>query len=195
MNEPFQYDGFISYGAHDRGEARALAARLRRDGLRAWPGVFDGFSAEGASDKDGARPSDEARRSQREAGLEQARTLLLLLSRHATAAEWVTFEQHAVRFRDPLNQLRRLLPVRLDDAEMRDALKPFAYVDWRLRSEEQYERLLAACRPAATETARATEPKNQAQPSKVFEGHIGAVRGVAGTPDGRRIKASLASVS
>jgi TIR domain len=150
MNELFKYDVFMSYSAHDQGEARALAERLRRDGLRVWPGVFDGFSAEGAADQDGARPSDEARqaaRSQSEAGLEQARTLVQLLSRHATAAEWVTFEQHAVRFRDPLNQLRRLVPVRLDDAEMRDALKPFAYVDWRLRSEEQYARLLAACLP------------------------------------------------
>lgn len=34
--------------------------------------------------------------------LEQARTLVLLLSRHATAAAWVTFEQHAVGFRDSL---------------------------------------------------------------------------------------------
>ena len=142
MNEPFKYDVFMSYSAHDQGEARALAERLRRDGLRVWPGVFDDASE---------RQPDEARRNQSEAGLEQARTLVLLMSQHASAAEWVTFEQHAVRFRDPLPPRRRLLPVRLPvrlhAAEMRDALKPFALVDWRLRSEEQYARLLAACRP------------------------------------------------
>ena len=98
MNEPFKYDVFMSYGAHDRGEARALAERLRRDGLRVWPGVFDDDAQDEAIQ---TNQIGGAARNQPAAGLEQARTLVLLLSQHATAAEWVTFEQHAVRLRRP----------------------------------------------------------------------------------------------
>jgi hypothetical protein len=36
MNEQFTYDVFLSHSAHDTATARALAERLRSDGLRVW---------------------------------------------------------------------------------------------------------------------------------------------------------------
>lgn len=66
-------------------------------------------------------------------------------------------------FRDPINQLRRFIPLRLDDAEIKDVLKQFAHVDWRQKADEEYAKLLATCRPAVTETGRASEQKDQLQ--------------------------------
>jgi hypothetical protein len=65
--------------------------------------------------------------------LEQSRTLVLVMSQHASASEWVTFEHHSVLFRDPTNQQRRFIPVRLDDAEIKDTLRQFTYVDSQSR--------------------------------------------------------------
>ena len=179
MAETFTYDVFISHSSKDKPAARELAERLRRDGLRVWPGVFE--------DEWEIKPGDAILLKIQE-GLEQSRTLVLVMSQHASASEWVTFEHHSVLFRDPTNQQRRFIPVRLDDAEIRDALKQFAYVDWRLRSEEQYARLLAACRPAASETTeRVTEREGQPPQCRIFRGHTSYVYRVAVTPDGQRI--------
>ncbi|HEX8999524.1 MAG TPA: TIR domain-containing protein, partial [Blastocatellia bacterium] len=172
MAETFTYDAFISHSAKDKPAVRELAERLRNDGLRVWLDDWE------------IKPGDAILLKIQE-GLEQSRTLVLVMSQHASASEWVTFEHHSVLFRDPTNQQRRFIPVRLDDAEIRDALKQFAYVDWRQRSEEQYAQLLTACRPAAAETAALTKRKVQARPSKVFKGHTAAVWGVAVTPDGQ----------
>ncbi len=174
MAETFTYDVFISHSAKDKPAVRELAERLRKEGLRVW---FDEWEI---------KPGDAILLKIQE-GLEQSRTLVLLMSQHALASEWATFEHHSVLFRDPTNQQRRFIPVRLDDAEIRDALKQFAYVDWRQRSEEQYARLLAACRSAVAEPERVIEMITQARPSKVFKGHTAAVWGMAVTPDGRRV--------
>lgn len=141
MAEQFKFDVFISHSEKDKPAVRELAERLRRDGLRVW---FDDWEI---------KPGD-AILLKIQAGLEQARTLVLVMSQHASASEWVTFEHYSVLFRDPTNQQRRFIPVRLDDAEIRDALKQFAYVDWRRRSEEQYVRFLVARRPASRDRAR-----------------------------------------
>ncbi len=157
MAEQFKYDVFISHSSQDKPAVRELAERLRRDGLRVW---FD--EAE-------IKPGDAILRRIHE-GLEQARTLVLMMSQHASASEWVRFEHQSALFNDPTNQQGRFIPVRLDDAEIPYTLKQFAYVDWRQRSEEQYARLLAACRPAAAETERVIERKDQARSSEVSDG-------------------------
>src|SRR6185503_5362770 len=71
-------------------------------------------------------------------GLEHSRTLVLVLSANASESEWVTFESQTILFNDPTNQKRRFIPLLLDNAEIKDTLKQFAYVDWRQKSDEQY---------------------------------------------------------
>jgi WD40 repeat protein len=121
-----------------------------------------------------------------EQGLESSRTLLLVMSHGAFASEWVTLERHTALFRDPTNQQRRFIPLRLDDAEINDSLRQFAYVDWRGKDEGQYAKLVAACRPPAEEAKR-WRPSATRLDARLFSlGHTGPIMGVALTGDGRR---------
>ena len=55
-------------------------------------------------------------------------------------------ESGTFRFRDPLNQERRFLPVRLDDAPIKGSLAQFLYINWIPEAREQeYAKLLNAC--------------------------------------------------
>ena len=101
MPATFKYDIFLSHSSKDKPAVRELAERLRRDGLRVW---FDEWEI---------RPGDPILLKIEE-GLEQSRTLVLAMSRNAFASEWVTLERHTAMFRDPTNQRRRFIPVRLD---------------------------------------------------------------------------------
>ena len=50
-------------------------------------------------------------------------------------------------FRDPLNQERRFIPLRLDDAPIKGSRVPFLYINWRRRtSEQEYAEILEPCR-------------------------------------------------
>jgi len=175
MSEDFAYDVFISHSSADKPAVRELAQRLRVDGLRVWldewvikPGDMIGLRIE--------------------EGLERSRTLVLVMSANAFASEWVTLERHTVMFRDPTNQQRRFIPLRLDDAAIKDTLRQYAYVDWRQRADAEYERLLGACRlpVVAAEPKSEVMQKGKAVPGKVLRGHTALVWGVAVTPDGRR---------
>ncbi len=137
MSEEFKYDVFLSHSSKDKPTVRELAERLRRDGLRVWLDEWE------------IQPGDPILLKIEE-GLEQSRTLVLAMSANAFASEWVTLERQTAMFRDPTNQQRRFIPLRLDDAEIKDALRQFAYVDWRQRNVAQYAKLLAACRPPAS---------------------------------------------
>jgi len=135
MSTDFSYDVFLSHSSKDKPVVRKLAERLRADGLRVW---FDEWEIQ---------PGDPISMKIEE-GLEQSRTLVLCMSENAFASEWVTLERHTALFRDPTNKERRFVPLKMDDAEITDVLKQFAYVDWRKKSDEQYARLLKACGPS-----------------------------------------------
>lgn len=172
MTEAFQYDVFISYSSMDKAAVRELAKRLKADGLQVW---FDEWEIH-PGDMIGLKI---------EQGLECSRTLVLVMSNTAFASEWVTLERHTTLFRDPTNARRRFVPLRLDDAEIKSAmLNQFAYVDWRQKSDEQYARLLIACRSPIGEVV--VERKGEAQPSTVFEGHAGYVGALTVTADAPR---------
>jgi hypothetical protein len=134
MSEPFPYDVFLSHSSQDAPAVRELAQRLKKDGLRVW---FDEWEI---------KPGDSIV-SKIERGLEQSRVLVLAMSEGAFGSDWVSLERTTALFRDPSNVRRRFVPLRLDDAEIPDLLKQFAYVDWRQQSEDEYARLLEACRP------------------------------------------------
>ena len=72
-----------------------------------------------------------------EAGLEHSRVLVLCMSAHAFGSDWAQLEAGTFRFRDPLNQDRRFIPLRLDDAPIKGSLAQFLYINWLLREREQ----------------------------------------------------------
>ncbi|KCZ70864.1 WD40 repeat-containing protein [Candidatus Methanoperedens nitroreducens] len=170
MTETFTYDVFISHSSRDKLVVRELAQQLKMDGLRVW---FDEWEIK-PGDMIGLRI---------EQGLEQSRCLILVMSSNAFASEWVALERHTALFRDPTNARRRFIPLRLDDAEIKDILKQFAYVDWRQRSDEQYVKLLEACRPPVVATKPTGIQKQQS--IKTLKGHTRGVWEVAVTPDCR----------
>ncbi len=172
--QTFSYDVFISHSAKDKDAARDLAERLTADSLRVW---FDEWEI---------KPGDMIGLKIQK-GLEQSRTLLLIMSANASESEWVTFESQTILFNDPTNQQRRLIPLRLDDSELTGMLKQFVYVDWRQRSNEQYEKMLAACIQPAHKLKHTEERKVQSPELKIFRGHTNHVNVVAVTPNGRRI--------
>ncbi len=167
----FEYDVFISHSSKDKPVVRELAERLKNDGLKVW---FDEWEI---------KPGDPIS-IKIERGLEQSRTLVLVMSANAFASEWVTLERHTALFRDPTNARRRFVPLRLDDAEIRDTLRQFAYVDWRERSEEEYAKLLESCRLPAVARPQ-IEGEEEPVWDNMFRGHTGYVRSVTVTPDSR----------
>jgi TIR domain len=138
MNEQFPYDVFLSYRSRDKAVVRAVAERLHRDGLQVW---FDEWML---------KPGD-AIPAKIEDGLEHSRVLVLCMSANAFGSDWTQLETGTFRFRDPLNQERRFIPLRLDDTPIKGSLAQFFYIDWRSEASElEYAKLLEACRHPAT---------------------------------------------
>ena len=137
MMDDFTYDVFLSYSSADKPTVRELVERLRGDGLRVW---FDEWEI---------RPGDSIP-AKIEAGLEHSRVLVLCMSAHAFGSDWAQLEAGTFRFRDPLNRDRRFIPLRLDDAPIKGSLAQFLYINWLPKNREQeYAKLLEACRPPA----------------------------------------------
>ena len=91
----------------------------------------------------------------------------------------MTLERHTALFRDPSNSERRFVPLRLDDVQLPDVLKPFAYVDWRAGEEEEYLRLLKVCRPSTRGRTKKDKPK-----TRILQEEMSSLLRVTITPDG-----------
>src|SRR5262249_36538638 len=79
------------------------------------------------------------------------------------------------------------VPLRLDDAPIDDVVKQFAYVDWRKRSDEQYQKLLRVCRGKSAVTEAGIEKNAERFPSYILGAHRFGVFCVAMTPDCPRV--------
>ena len=135
MADDFKYDVFLSHSSKDKDIVRAVAERLRADGLRVW---FDSWEL---------RPGDSIP-VKIEEGLEASRVLVLCMSANAFGSDWAKLESYTFRFRDPLNQERRFIPLRLDTALIKGSLAQFLYINWMPEVREQeYAKLFEACRP------------------------------------------------
>jgi small GTP-binding protein len=149
MTDQFQYDVFLSHSSQDKDIVRPLAERLRADGLRVW---FDEWIL---------KPGDSIP-AKIDAGLEQSRVLVLCMSANAFGSDWAQLESYTFRFRDPLNQERRFVPLRLDEAEIKGSLAQFLYINWLPEAEKQeYVKLFKACQSpleSPTATAEACGP-------------------------------------
>lgn len=138
MADEFSYDVFLSHSSKDLSMVRAIAKRLRADGLRVW---FDDWKI---------RPGDNIPHRIEE-GLEQSRVLVLCMSAHAFGSEWAQLESYTFRFRDPLNKERRFIPLRLDNTPIKGSLAQFHYINWLPEEREQeYAKLIEGCRPSVT---------------------------------------------
>src|SRR5215212_2446211 len=141
MEEDFKYDVFLSHSSHDNAVVRAVAERLRSDGLRVWLDDWE------------LKPGDSIPSKINE-GLESSRVLVFFMSANALGSEWARLESYTYLFNDPLNKERRLIPLRLDETEPKGTLKQFLHIDWLPAArEESYPKLLEACRPSPQSAA------------------------------------------
>jgi small GTP-binding protein len=143
MADDFKYDVFVSHSSKDKDVVRTVAERLRTDGLKVWLDEWE------------LKPGDHVQ-AKIEEGLENSRVLLLCMSANAFGSDWAQLEAVTFRFRDPLNNKRRFILLRLDEAPIKGSLAQFLYLDWHpANREEEYTKLLEACRrpvePAAAE--------------------------------------------
>jgi hypothetical protein len=130
--EQFEFDVFVCYSRKDDAVVLELAQRLREAGVRVWLDQWEIQIGDSIPAKI-------------EYGLMHSRLLLLCISSHALGADWVTLESHSFRFRDPLNKERRMIPLRLDDAEVHGSLAQFLHLDWRGKTEAAFQQLHKLC--------------------------------------------------
>ena len=136
MTHDFSYDVFLSHSSKDKDIVRPLAERLRNDGLNVW---FDEWFIQAGDNIP----------HKIEEGLEQSRVLVLCMSANAFSFDWAELESQTFRFRDPLNKERRFIPLRLDEEAVKGSLVQFAYLWWLPEGDQEYAKLLDACRPIA----------------------------------------------
>ena len=161
MNEPFEFDVFISHCSRDKPIVRPLADKLRSDGVRVWLDEWQ------------IKPGDNILLKVEE-GLAHSRALVLCISANALGSDWAQLEAGTFRFRDVLNKKRHFIPLRLDNAPIDNSLAQFLYVDWAPDvREREYPRLLEACRPPAQQQSIDLCIKNATINAKKGEVRIG----------------------
>jgi len=129
----FYYDVFISHSSQDKPTVRAVAERLRADGLKVWLDEWE------------IKPGDSIP-AKIEEGLEHSRVLVFCMSANAFGSDWSQLESYTFRFRDPLNKERRFIPLRLDETPIKGSLAQFLYINWLpAEREHEYVKLLNAC--------------------------------------------------
>ncbi len=176
MADDFAYDVFLNHSAKDKAVVRDVAERLRGDGLRVW---FDEWEI---------RPGDSIP-AKIEEGLEHSRVLVLCMSVHAFGSDWAQLEAGTFRFRDPLNHDRRFIPLRLNDAPIKGSLAQFLCINWLSQDREQeYAKLLEACRPSARPSMAEVEVASEQVSDKAIQLDYkdAEIWAYAFSPDGER---------
>jgi hypothetical protein len=140
--ERFLYDVFLSYAKEDSTKALQLGYRLKEDGVRVWLDVW-----EIRNPRSRTKEAILDREAELQEGLQLSRTFVLLMSKRMFSSIWSTAERQTRAFRDASNPGRQFIPVRLDDAAVPNTIGHFAYIDWRSQDDQEYSRLLAACKP------------------------------------------------
>ena len=134
MSDDFKYDVFLSHSAKDNAVVLSIAEQLRENGLKVW---LDDWEIQ-AGDCIPAKIED---------GLVHSRILVLCISKDAQKSDWAKLESYTFRFRDPLNNERHFIPLRLDDAPVKGLLSNFSCINWFLKERgKEFLKLLAACR-------------------------------------------------
>lgn len=203
----YKFDAFLSHSSLDKPIVRALAERLRDDGLKVW---FD----EWCIDPGQSIPLKV------EQGLESSRTLVLCQSKNESDSDWVAVERMTPLFQSPKNEDQHFIPLKLDDAPTSKLMSQFKYIDWSEQGEPEYQSLLtilqkqrdaelkpaveaqAAATAAQAKLAEALDPSLDAAeitgldkrspptrpvlaPGVRSLGHTAAINSVAFSPDGK----------
>jgi len=135
IDDQFSFDVYLSYSGADISIVRSVAESMRKSGLRVWFDEWMIRSGDVVEYKVGV-------------GLAQSRVLLLFASENSMGDEWARFEEQTLRFRDPGNQDRRFIPVRLDHVPLPATLHQVECIDWRTEDGEAIlSRLVAVCKP------------------------------------------------
>jgi small GTP-binding protein len=182
MSSQFPYDVFLSHSSKDKPVVRAVAERLRKDGLKVW---FDEWVI---------KPGDSIP-AKIEEGLEHSHVLVLCMSANAFGSDWAQLEAGTFRFRDPLNKDRRFLTLRLDEAPIKGSLSQFLYINWLpANGEIDYSKLLEGCRPQAQMDREpeleevlenVTGWDNEDSQGRLLFAHDDSVYAIAISPDGK----------
>jgi len=175
MSDQFPFDVFLSHSSKDKTVVRSLAERLRLDGLKVW---FDEWVL---------KPGDSIP-AKVEEGLTHSRVLVLCMSANAFGSDWAQLEAGTFRFRDPLNQERRFIPLRLDDAPIKGSLAQFLYINWLPAGRErEYAKLFAACEPPLKPKAVEAEAVGQqvAEKAVQLEWKDSSIKALAFSADGK----------
>jgi small GTP-binding protein len=175
VSDQFTFDVFLSHSSKDTAVVRAIAERLKKDGLRVWLDDWE------------IRPGDHVQ-AKIEEGLEHSRVLVLCMSANAFGADWVHLEAGVFRFRDPLNKERRFIPLRLDEAPIKGSLAQFLYINWLAGEREQeYAKLLEACRLPEKRPVPVTDAAREQAAQKAIQlDYDGNIYDYAFSPDGKR---------
>jgi WD40 repeat protein len=174
MSDQFIFDVFLSHSSRDKAVVRDVAERLRKDGLRVW---FDEWVL---------RPGDSIP-AKIEEGLEGSRVLVLCMSAQAFGSDWARLESYTFRFRDPLNKERAFVLLRLDKSPIKGSLALFLYINWLAEEREQeYAKLLEACRPPAKPKAEVEAARDQAAERAIQLDYKAGILAYAFSPDGKR---------
>ena len=123
-----------------------------------------------------------------EDGLERSRVLVLCMSANAFGSDWAQLEAGTFRFRDPLNKERRFIPLRLDKAPIKGSLAQFLYINWLPEDREQeYAKLLEACRPPAKPPAAEAPAAGEQVAEKAIQlDYEQSIWAYAFSPEGKR---------
>jgi len=175
MSDQFPFDVFLSHSSKDNAVVHPIAEKLRADGLRVWLDDWE------------IRPGDHVQ-AKIEEGLEHSRVLVLCMSANAFGSDWAHLESGMFRFRDPLNKERRFIPLRLDEAPIKGSLAQFLYINWLPADREQeYAKLLEACRPPAKLAAESQAAREQLVEKSFQLEFNSTVWSCAFSPDGKRV--------
>ncbi len=144
---PTSFDVFICHSELDKAMVLPLAERLKQANLRVWYDKWEILVGDSIPHKT-------------EQGLVNSSYFIVCISANLFDLDGTIAQIQTVRYKDPLNLQRQMIPLRLDDNPPPPSLAQFKHIDWRKPSEESWQQLLQACGHASSSSA----PPSNAHP-------------------------------
>jgi small GTP-binding protein len=134
------FDVLIAHAAIDRASVEVLRDRLVSDGLRVC-----------------VIPSDDDFGDKVNLATLAAPIMILALSANATGSEWIRLEALTFSYRDAADNGKRFIPISLDNAELPQAIKSYAHLNWVNLSNDEYTLISVACTSALRGNSKENE--------------------------------------